>query len=965
MSGYRLTSDTGATPVSFKFNGKTYQGVQGDTLASALLANGVTLVGRSFKYHRPRGIFSAGSEEPNAAVNVVRGDELEPNTLATTLEIYNGLEAKSQNCWPSVDFDVNAINSLLSPIFVAGFYYKTFMGTSNKHWMFFEKHIRKAAGMGEASVTADSSRYEKQNVFCDVLIVGAGPAGISAALTQAATGARVVLADENAQMGGALIGSTQEIAGQDGDGWVREQLEKLKTFDNVKLLPRTTVYGYYDNNTFGAVERVSDHLTTSEAKGKIRQRHLVLKSKKVILATGALERPILFGDNDRPGVMLASAVGKYVKRYGVVPGREIVMFTNNDSIYQEIAELGARNVPIKAVVDLRDTLSDYAAAVKEKYNLRIYHNAAVVRAVGGKALKSVILNNGETLTCDVLGVSGGWTPTIHLQSQQGDKPVYDETICSFLPGMGHQDYVSIGACKGSFDLSACLSEGGLAEVRVEDEPSLNILPVFDIETTKGKKFVDLQHDVKTSDIKLAKQEGFLSVEHLKRYTTLGMANDQGKTANVNALVVMSKERQLPITEVGTTRFRPPYAPVSIGALSGGEYGEHFRPTRRTPMHEWHLDHGAEMINAGAWVRPRVYKKAGETVTDAYIREAAAVRESVGMVDVTSLGKIEVIGPDAPEFLNRVYTNAWLKLPVGKARYGVMLREDGHVFDDGTTWRLEENRFLMTTTTANAANVLTHLEFLLDVIWPELKVKVVSVTEQWAGLAIAGPNSRAVLAKALHDVDMSNEAFPFMAVQDAKLGDIPVKVARLSFSGELAYEVWCPSHYGYAMWDQLYQAGQDFNITPYGTEALGTLRIEKGHISGPELDGRTTVDDLDLGWAWGKKDFVGKPLAGRDGMVDEDRLKLVGLVSKEEKAIRPGSQIVLSNAETTLGVSQGHVTSTTYSPALGKYIALALVKNGRNKIGETVYATYPLKNESQAVEIVKPHFFDPDGSRMHV
>lgn len=978
MSGYRIAKPDHEKNVQFTFNGKTYSAYEGETLAAALMANGVGLIGRSFKYHRPRGVFSVGNEEPNALVNVIHPDGLEPNTLATTLEVYEGLEARSQNCWPSVNFDAGAFNSLLSPLFSAGFYYKTFMGWSNKHWMFFEKHIRKAAGMGEATVEADRSVYEKKNLFCDVLIVGAGPAGLSAALALAPTGARVILADENAKFGGSLRGKGASINGQSGGAWAQDAMAYLKGFDNVTLLSRATVYGYYDDNTLAAVERVSDHLPHGDRQGQVRQRHLVVRPTKVILATGALERPILFGDNDRPGVMLASAVAAYVQQFKVSPGREIVFFTNNDTVYDAVDEIFAAGGRVKAVVDVRQTLTAYAKEIVQRHKLDVFVGSAVQRTKGRKKIQSVLLADGQQISCDVLGVSGGWTPTIHLQSQQGDAPVYDDILFSFLPGRAHEDYVSIGGCVGHFDTKTALGDGLSAARQVKGELGLksevenldyvvspsapwSIAPVFEIESAKGKTFVDLQHDVKITDIKQAKQEGFLSVEHLKRYTTLGMANDQGKTSNVNALSVMAKERQLPLSEVGTTRFRPPYAPVSIGALSGGEFGDHFRPTRRTPMHDWHISHGAEMINTGAWVRPRVYKRDGETIEDAYIREATAVRASVGMVDVTTLGKIEVIGPDAPEFLNRVYTNAWLKLPVGKARYGVMLREDGIVFDDGTTWRLSENRFLMTTTTANAASVLTHLEFLLDVVWPELKVKVVSVTEQWAGLAIAGPNSRAVLTKVLSGIDMSNEGLPFMGVRDGVLASIPVKVARLSFSGELAYEVWCPSHYGFAMWDQIYKAGEEYDMTPYGTEALGTLRIEKGHVSGPELDGRTTVDDLDLSWAWGKKDFVGKVLAGRDGLRAEDRAQLVGLVSLEGQAIKPGSHLIAAPGAPSLG----HVTSTTFSPVLGKYIALALVKGGRDLVGEKRIASYPLQEIAQEVEIVKPHFFDPDGSRMHV
>ncbi len=977
--------------VRFTFDGKAYSGHPGDTLASALLANGITLFGRSFKYHRPRGVFAAGSDEPNALVTVFTGDVREPNVRATELEIYDGLVTQSQNRFPSLEHDWMAVNQLAGPLFSAGFYYKTFMGPAigplrgTRFWMFCEKFIRRAAGLGRAGTAADPDRYERMNAFCDVLVVGSGPAGLIAAEASASTGARVIIAEERPVAGGTLLASGELIDGRNPAVWAREKAAALSNMPNVRFLTRTSVWGYYDGNVLTAVEHVSDY-KPNRTKGQPRQRHWVIRTGRTVLATGAFERPIVFPGNDCPGVMLADAVRRYAIEYGVAAGNNVTLFTNNDSAYDAARTLSQAGVNVTAIIDVRSDVSGTCRDIASVAGAELLLAHAVTGTHAGKTLSSITVQhfNAETgrvsgapreIKTDCLGVSGGWSPAIHLASQAGGKPDWDEDLQAFLPPEPNQNWVTTGSAAGYMDTISVLSDAatkGSAKSRLVlppvEAPMLDAspAPVFEIEPSakSQKAFVDFQHDVTADDIRLAYREGFHSVEHLKRYTTLGMATDQGKTSNVPGLAIMADVRGITIPQAGTTRFRPPFTPVSLGAIAGERYGD-LRPHRLTPMHDWHLANSAKTYEAGLWHRPMIYGSHGETVEQAYTREARAVRQSVGIVDVSTLGKIDIQGPDAAEFLDRVYTNMFSTLPVGKARYGLMLREDGIAFDDGTTWRLGETQFLMTTTTANAGTVMQHLEFYLDCIWPDLRVHLTSVTDVWAASAISGPKSRSVLEACVTGTKVDNVALPFMGIVHGKIDGIPVMICRLSFSGELAYEVYCGAGFGTKVWEALLAAGKPFDIMPYGLEALGTLRIEKGHVTGAEIDGRTTAHDLHLDWMLSKKKpYIGSAMIGREGLKDENRLSLVGLISMDNQSITGGSHIVTDPVPREPADSFGHVTAACYSPALGKYIALALVKHGTSMIGNRAFATDLLRDKHCPVEIVSHHMFDPEGSRMH-
>ncbi|MDA9743093.1 sarcosine oxidase subunit alpha family protein [Candidatus Pelagibacter sp.] len=978
--------------ISFTFNGKKLFGYEGDTIASALIANGIHLVGRSFKYHRPRGFFGAGVEEPNAKLQVEFNGHSEPNVNATEMELVEGLSATSQNCWPSVNFDVGAINNFLKMFFPAGFYYKTFMWPKSFWYKIYEPFIRKAAGLGVASIEKDKERYEHKFEYCDLLVTGSGPSGLASAYAAAKNGAKVILAEDKPRFGGTLLTDDVSIDNLSGKDWAEKIISELKSMPNVTVKNRSQVFGYYDHNMLVMFERVSDHL---EKKSKFtpRQRLWYIRAKETILSTGSIERPIVFGNNDTPGIFLSAAAKEYMKVYGVLVGKKPLIFTNNDSAYETALEFKKNNVePI--ILDTREEHSSELIDEAKSKGIDIRFSHGVIVANGYKKVKSAKigkLNKDknsfekiETVDCDCICVSGFWTPSVHLASQSGNKLKYEEKIDAFIPDKKKQHETSVGAANGSFTLEESLKNGfengsnlsaKITETKTEIAiPNVNekkygahdkfwCMPLPKNENPK--RFVDFQNDVSVSDIEIALREGYRSIEHVKRYTTLGMATDQGRTSNLNGLQLVSNIENKIVPEVGHTTFRPPFTPITIGTIVGREVGMEYMPTRKTPMHEWHEKNNAVFVDAGAWKRPRYYKQGNETLFEASKREAKNVRENVGICDVTTLGKIDIKGPDAAEFLNRVYTNAWMKLPVGKARYGLMLREDGIVMDDGTTTRISENHYHMTTTTAQAANVLSHLEYYLQIVWPELNVNVVSTTEQWAGAAIAGPKSRDMLSKLYPDLDVSNDALPFMGYKEAEFFGVPSRIFRISFSGELAYEINVKSDHGMFMWEKMMEVGKEFGNQPYGTEALSTLRIEMGHVAGPELDGRTIPSDVSLnGLVSKKKDFIGKNSLGREAFNVESRQKIVGLIPIDRKSSIPeGSHIVQDQNAKLPNPKLGHVSSSCWSVENNNPFSLAIMKDGKNMIGKKFFAVSPLKNKSIEVEVISSHYVDPEGKRV--
>lgn len=975
-----------SSDLHFTFDGKTYAGHPGDTLASALLANGVVLTGRSFKYHRPRGILSAGSEEPNALVELRTGTRREPNTRATVAELYDGLAATSQNRWPSLEFDVMSINSLFSPVFVAGFYYKTFMWPAAFWEKLYEPLIRHAAGLGRASDDADPDTYEKATAFADVLIIGAGPAGLAAAQAAARTSARVILVDENATLGGRAIDDAAEIGGNSAYEWVKAVEAELARNPEVRILRRTTAFGAYDGGTYGAIERVSDHLP-SPKPGTPRQRLWRLVAKKVVLATGATERPIVFGGNDRPGVMLAGAVRTYINRFGVVPGERVVVFTNNDYGATTAADLVRSGADVVALVDSRPEISEHVHRIANQTGVRLISNAVVSDALGKKRVSGAVvhLHDGERieLACDLIAVSGGWNPNIQLTTHLGGKPVWNDRLHCFLPGTLPPDLSLAGAVGGDVTLGKALASGNAAGSAAANEtgfhapavpvPSADpesdaITPLWRITWPKGKAFVDQQNDVTENDIALAEREGFRAVEHLKRYTTLGMATDQGRTANVNALAIMAEITGRTIPETGITVARPPYTPVALGAFAGHHREKSFKPTRLPPSYRWAKEQGAVFVETGLWLRPSYFPRPGErdwleTVT----REVNTVRNAVGICDVSTLGKVDIQGAGAAAFLDRIYMNGLKTLTVGKCRYGGMLREDGMLMDDGTVARLGENHYFITTTTANAVKVVQHMEYCSQWLWPELDVQIVSATEQWAQYAVAGPKSRALLQKVVDTAyDITDSGFPYLGVGEITVcGGIKARLFRLSFSGERAYEIGVPARYGDALIRRLMEAGAEYGVCAYGTEALGVMRIEKGHISGPEINGTTTPRDVGLGGMVStKKDFIGNVLGKRPGLVDPNRPSLVGFRPVDRSArLRSGAHFLARDAAPTAENDEGHMTSVAYSPSNGHWIGLGLLKRGPDRIGEIVRAYDPVRGGDTLVEVVSPVFVDPEGGRV--
>ncbi len=957
----------------FRFAGRALSGHPGDTLASALLANGEHLVARSFKYHRPRGILAAGSEDPAALVEVGERTRTDPNTRVTEQELYEGLEARPQNCWPSLKYDVGAVNDWIAPFIPAGFYYKTFKGWPG--WMRFEPTIRRAAGLGRAPAAPDPDSYEAVNRHCDVLVVGGGPAGLMAALAAGRAGARVILCEETAALGGTLLARDPNALTLDGKPpaeWVASVEAELQAMPDVTILRRTTAFGYYAQNFVGLWERVADHLPTSDS-ALPRQRLWRVRAKEVVLASGSIERPLVFHENDRPGIMLAGAVRTYMHRYGVLPGKHIVVATNNDSGWDAALDMARAGGEVAGVVDLRSEIAEAHLVEASRLGIPIYGNAAILGTRGAHRIESVTVRPLATrhalkpveLECDLLAVAGGWAPNVALFAQSRGRLRYDETIEAFRPDSSWQRERSAGAANGFFGMAECFAEGARAGVEAAKSagfdaamPTLPAVPASgqigqgpirvipelpsDRPKHKVRAWIDLQDDVTTKDLALAVKEGYRSVEHAKRYTTSGMGTDQGKVANLNAFGFLASVRGEAVPAIGTTTFRQPYKPVTFAALAGQHVGALFAPRRTTPMHEWHRSNGAVFEPVGDWLRARAYPMVGESFHDAVQRESKAARTAIGVLDATTLGKIDVKGPDAREFLNRIYTNAWMKLAPGKCRYGLMLGEDGMVMDDGVTACLADDHFHMTTTTGGAARVLGKLEDYLQTEWPELKVYLTSVTEEWAVASLCGPECDKLVAELCDDLDPNPDTFEFMSLRDAHVGGVPVRVFRISFTGELSYEINIPATYGLWLWREVMEKGAKYGIVPYGTEAMHLLRAEKGFIIvGQETDGTVTPDDLGYGGMVKKSaDFVGRRSLFRADTMREDRRQLVGLLTGDPNLVlMEGTQLIGNEAESAPPVPMlGHVTSSYFSPNLGRSIALALVKSGRSRVGDRLWAS---------------------------
>jgi methylglutamate dehydrogenase subunit C len=972
-----------AQPLSFAFDEKNYMGFAGDTLASALMANGVKLVGRSFKYHRPRGILTAGSEEPNALVELGAGARREPNTRATTAELFDGLAATSQNRWPSLERDYGSINDWFSPFLVAGFYYKTFMWPARFWEWLYEPLIRRAAGLGRAAGAEDPDHYEKAFAHCDVLVIGAGPTGLAAALAAGRAGARVILADEGPRLGGRLLSEAYEIEGAPATEWAQRVEAELAAMPDVRIMRRTTVTSVFDHGQYAAIERVSDHLAAPPAHAP-RQRAWKIVAQGAVLAAGALERPIAFGNNDRPGVLLAGAARTYINRYAAIPGRKLAVFTNNDDGWRTAVDAQAAGIEVVALIDTRAG----ATPRRDLAGVRIMTGARVTKAHGKLAIEAIDVigadRDAARIECDALAVSGGWNPTVHLTCHLGGKPVWNGEIAAFTPGTLPPGMQVAGAASGTLTLGRALNEGTIAGaraaseaghrllaatlLRASEEPSA-VTPLWHVKESRAKAFVDFQNDVTVKDIRLADQEGYSAVEHLKRYTTLGMATDQGKISNVSGLAILAEASGRAVPDVGTTTYRPPYVPVSFGAMGGHHRGRDFRPIRLTPSHQWAAEQGAVFIESGAWMRAQYYPRGGEADwLETVNREVKTTRNAVGVCDVSTFGKIEIEGADAAAFLDRVCTNTFSTLDIGKARYALMLREDGFVQDDGTVARLAVERYVMTSTTANAVRFMQHLEFCRQVLWPSLDVQLASVSEQWAQYSVAGPHARDVLRKLIDEKhDISDKAFPHLAAKELTVGGgVMARLFRLSFSGERAYELAVPARYGDATIRAIMAAGEAFGIAPYGTEALGAMRIEKGHVSGPEMNGQLTARDLGLGRMMSKKkDYVGRVLSERPALVAPGRPALAGFQPVDRKArLRAGAHFLPVGAAARIENDEGYMTSVAFSPMLGHWIGLGVIVNGPQRIGQRVRAYDPVRGGDVEVEIVSPHFFDPEGVRLN-
>jgi len=987
--------------INFSFDGKSYKGFEGDTLASALLANGVDIIARSFKYSRPRGITGHGSEEPNGVIQLGTGASTIPNVRATQQELYAGLVANPVAGWPSVNFDLMATLGKAGAMMPPGFYYKTFM-YPQKLWMTYEHFIRKAAGLGKAPTAPDPDTYDKINHHCDVMIVGAGPAGLSAALAAAKTGARVIIADEQNEMGGSLLSTTQTIDGAPASQWLQDTIEILEDYSNVIVLPRSTVMGYYDHNFLAVIERRTDHLGEISPRGARQRMHRV-RAKQVILAPGAQERPLIFANNDIPGVMLASSISVYLNRYAVAPGNALVVSTANDSGYQAAIDWHKAGRKVIGIADSRAESNGELVEEAKKLGLKIWFSHAVIEAKGSRRVYAAtvapinaegtqVTGASQNYDCDIIATSGGWSPVVHLSCHTGARPVWNDDIIGFLPGKTVQKQHCVGSLMGQHQLHDTFEQGlaigaqaaceaGFGDgsnsikvpsvdlVKTGQAQALFLVPHSKSVSRAPKQFVDMQNDVTAAGIELATREGFESIEHVKRYTALGFGTDQGKLGNINGMAVAAQSLNKTIAETGTTIFRPSYTPTTFGAIAGRDTDSLFDPIRYTAMQSWHEANGALFEDVGQWKRPWYFPKPGETMQQTLDRECLATRNSVGILDASTLGKIDIQGKDAREFLNRVYTNAWSKLAVGKCRYGLMLKEDGMIMDDGVTSCIADDHFILTTTTGGAANVLEWLELWHQTEWPELEVYMTSVTDHWSTMTISGPNSRKVLAKVCDDIDLDKDSFKFMDWRSGTVAGVKSRVFRISFTGELSYEINVQANHGLHVWEAIMEAGKEFDITPYGTETMHVLRAEKGFIIvGQDTDGSVTPQDMDMSWCIGKNkefSFIGKRSFTRPDTSRTDRKQFVGLKPKDANVILPeGAQAVRNPNESIPMTMVGHVTSSYYSAVLGHSFALAVIKDGHNRKGESVY--FPLADgRTIEAEITDYVFYDAKGEKQHV
>ena len=985
----------------FTFDGKQMTGFAGDTLAAGLLANDQMLVGRSFKYHRPRGVVASGAEEPNALVNMGQGARFEPNQRATTTELFEGLKAASQNHFPSLEFDIGVVNNALARFLPSGFYYKMFIHPRPLWKHVYEPFIRQSAGLGKApdKETSDADTYEHFYAFVDVLIVGGGVAGLSAALSAGRAGARVLLVEQTAHWGGRAPVDGVEIDGQSAEDWVKGALQDLEKMQNVQVRTRLMGAGVYDHGYVLAYERLTDHAPEMDGP---RHRLWRIRAKQVVTATGAIERPLSFADNDLPGVMLASAVRDYVVNYAVSPGDRTVVVTNNDDAYRTAVVLKAAGLDVPAIIDARPEAGAMAKRA-EAEGIRVLQGKGISSVKGGKRVESVAIcaQAGEgavldEIKCDAVAMSGGWSPVVHLWSHCGGKLIWDEAQAHFRPdpdraptgARGEAFVITAGTAHGAMstrDALANAHDAGAAAAKAagargkpgdaprgdapEESPMQPVwmMPQGASYKLRAKMWLDYQNDVKVADVQLAAQEGYESVEHTKRYTTLGMATDQGKLSNINGLAVLSDALGQPIPATGTTTFRPPYTPISMGAIAGEARGEIFQPLRRTPLHGWHEENGAAWEPVGHWRRPYCYPRDGETKHDAVMREVTNARQNLGLLDASTLGKIVVKGPDAGKFMDMLYTNMMSTLKVGRCRYGLMCSENGFLSDDGVVARLDEETFLCHTTSGGADSVHAHMEEWLQTEWWDWKVHVANLTEQYAQIAVVGPNARKVLEKLGSDIDLSGEALTFMGWTEGKIGGFDARVFRISFSGELSYEIAVPAGQGLALWEALHAAGREFGAMPYGTECLHIMRAEKGFIMiGDETDGTVIPQDLGLHWAISKKkdDYIGKRAQERSHMANPDRWQLVGLETLDGSVLPDGAYAAApgTNANGQRN-TEGRVTSTYHSPTLGRGIAMGLVHKGPERMGQTVTFVRTDGTEVPA-KIVSTVFHDPEGEKQN-